>query len=170
MQLRSPGSPASGTQGQYSSTDARDRHGLSWLLDASIRLPGGFRIGLDGLLGLIPGVGDAIAGGLSTWMLYQAYKLNVPKIVMVRMVINIIIDSVLGAIPIVGDIFDFFFKANLKNARLLDEYRAMPQKTRRNSLWMTVVFLVGLLVIGFVVIYALVALAALIWQRVTAGA
>lgn len=147
----------------------RSSQRLSWLLDSSIPLPGGFRIGLDGLLGLIPGVGDAIGGGLSTWILYQAYKLGVPKVVLARMMINILIDAVVGAIPFFGDLFDFFWKANLKNVALLDSYRYSPVQTTRRSAASTAVFFVGVVVIAFAVVYTVIALLTLVWRAAFGG-
>lgn len=85
---------------------------LAWLLDSSIRLPGGFRIGLDGIIGLIPGVGDLLASSLSMYIIGQAARLNVPAIVLVRMVENVALELVVGSIPVIGDIFGFAFKAN----------------------------------------------------------
>lgn len=101
-----------------SSTDRFSR-----LMDSSIRLPGGFRIGLDGLLGLIPGVGDLLTGLLSAWLVIQGHREGAPLRVLVRMVANIVIDAVIGSIPLVGDFFDFFWKANEKNAALLRAFR-----------------------------------------------
>ena len=100
----------------------KDRHSLSWWLDSCIPLPGGSRIGLDGIIGIIPGVGDAIGGMLSSVIFYKAYKRGVPKTVLTKMLWNITLDTCLGAIPLVGDIFDFTFKANAKNARMLEEF------------------------------------------------
>ena len=98
---------------------------LSRLLDEQFRIPGTTqRIGLDGLLGLIPGVGDAVGALLSTYILYEAIRLGAPKIVLLRMVANIGIDTVVGAIPVAGDIFDIAWKANKKNAALLHAYLA----------------------------------------------
>ena len=98
---------------------------LSRLLDEQFRIPGTTqRIGLDGLLGLIPGVGDAAGALLSTYILYEAIRLGAPKTVLLRMVANIGIDTVVGAIPVVGDIFDIVWKANKKNAALLQAYLA----------------------------------------------
>ena len=98
---------------------------LSRLLDEQFRIPGTTqRIGLDGLLGLIPGVGDAVGALLSTYILYEAIRLGAPKIVLLRMVANIGIDTVVGAIPVAGDIFDIAWKANKKNAALLHTYLA----------------------------------------------
>lgn len=98
---------------------------LSRLLDEQFRIPGTTqRIGLDGLLGLIPGVGDAAGALLSTYILYEAIRLGAPTSVLLRMVTNIGIDTVVGAIPVVGDIFDIVWKANKKNAALLQAYLA----------------------------------------------
>ena len=101
---------------------------LSRLLDEQFRIPGTTqRVGLDGLLGLIPGVGDAAGALLSTYILYEAIRLGVPKTVLLRMVANIGIDTVVGAIPVVGNIFDVAWKANKKNAALLHAYLALQR-------------------------------------------
>jgi len=98
---------------------------LSHLLDEQFRIPGTtYRIGLDGLLGLIPGVGDAAGALLSIYILYEAMRLGTSRPVLLRMIANIGIDAVGGAIPIVGDIFDMAWKANKKNAALLHAYLA----------------------------------------------
>jgi hypothetical protein len=98
---------------------------LSRLLDEQFRIPGmKYRIGLDGLLGLIPGIGDAAGALLSTYILYEAIRLGVPRTVLLRMIANIGIDTLGGAIPVVGDIFDMAWKANKKNAALLHAYLA----------------------------------------------
>ena len=95
---------------------------LSWLLDDSVRLPTGHRIGIDGLLGLIPGIGDLVGASISTYFVIVAIRLRVPKIVVGRMGVNILIEAVLGSIPVFGDLFDFAFKANARNYRLLERY------------------------------------------------
>jgi hypothetical protein len=98
---------------------------LSRLLDEQFRIPGTtYRVGLDGLLGLIPGIGDAAGALLSTYILYEAIRLGVPRTVLLRMIANIGIDTVGGAIPVVGDIFDIAWKTNKKNATLLHAYLA----------------------------------------------
>jgi hypothetical protein len=111
-------------------------------LDSAIPLPGGFRIGLDGIIGLIPGVGDAVTAVFSLLILQEAYRRRVPKMILVRMSINILIDTMVGAIPILGDIFDFFWKANTKNAQLLDDYQYTPQRTYRKATFTSVLILV----------------------------
>ncbi|MGO4998571.1 DUF4112 domain-containing protein [Oceanisphaera sp. W20_SRM_FM3] len=95
---------------------------LAWLLDSSIRLPGGYRVGLDGVIGLIPGIGDLIGAGLSSYIVVEAARLKVPLRVLARMGLNVLIEFVVGIVPIFGDIFDFAFKANLRNVRLLNAY------------------------------------------------
>ena len=98
---------------------------LSRLLDEQFRIPGmKYRIGLDGLLGLIPGIGDAAGALLSTYILYEAIRLGVPRTVLLRMIANIGIDTLGGTIPVVGDIFDMAWKANKKNTALLHAYLA----------------------------------------------
>lgn len=100
-------------------------HLLSRLLDEQFRIPGmTYRIGLDGLLGLIPGVGDAAGALLSAYILYEAMRLGASRTVLLRMVANIGIDTLVGAIPVVGDIFDVVWKANKKNTALLHAYLA----------------------------------------------
>lgn len=147
--------------------DFRRRHRLSWLLDNSIRLPGGFRIGLDGIIGLVPGVGDLLAGFLSTLILHQAYRRNIPRMVLARMLINILIDVGIGTIPIIGDLFDFWWKANLRNARLMDRYEREPGKVYRQSTIATIGFVLGTLVLIGLLITGVVALVALVWEALT---
>ncbi len=103
--------------------DARTRvHRLARLMDSSIRLPGGFRIGADGLIGLVPVAGDLAAAGVSLYIVTEAARAGVPASVLLRMVLNVAVDALIGAVPVLGDLFDVAFKANLRNARLMDAY------------------------------------------------
>lgn len=126
-------------------TKSRFIERLSWFLDESITLPGGYKIGLDGFIGLIPGVGDFIGGLLSSVIIYKAHQIGVPRMVLGRMIINMIIDTVLGAIPIAGDAFDFIWKANKRNAVLLETYQQQPQKVYHKSLIQNIIFIAVLL-------------------------
>lgn len=93
---------------------------LAYLLDARFRVPGSeFRVGLDGLLGLIPGIGDTAALALSAYIIIEAQKLDVPAHVTARMIGNVALDFFVGTVPVLGDLFDFAFKANIRNLRLL---------------------------------------------------
>jgi len=96
---------------------------LAHLLDNSIRIPGlGYRIGLDPVMGLIPGLGDVVGGILSAYIVYEAYRLGIPARITLRMLFNVGVEVLIGAVPIAGDIFDAGWKANAKNIALMDEY------------------------------------------------
>lgn len=103
---------------------------MSRLLDQSIVLPGGFKIGLDPLIGLIPGLGDIVATGLSFYIVYQAARLGIPKRILARMCGNIIIEGLVGEIPLIGDIFDAVYKANYRNAQLVELHHSPAHEER----------------------------------------
>jgi uncharacterized protein DUF4112 len=104
------------------------------LADEAFRVPMlGVRVGLDPLLGLIPGLGDVAGGLLSSYGLWVAWRLGAPASVMGRMVLNIGIDTVIGEIPVAGDLFDVGWKSNTRNLRLLERYLDEPAGTRRSS-------------------------------------
>jgi len=93
---------------------------IARLLDAQFGVPfTRWRFGLDGLLGLVPGAGDIATAIVGAYGLVVAYKLGAPTSIHVRMVINLLVDAGVGTIPIAGDLFDFAFKANIRNQRLL---------------------------------------------------
>lgn len=90
------------------------------LMDTAFRIPGTrLRFGADPLLGLVPGGGDLVSLGISLYAFSEAMRLGVPRGVMMRMLGNIAIDTGVGAVPLVGDIFDLFFKSNTRNLKLL---------------------------------------------------
>jgi hypothetical protein len=93
---------------------------LARVMDDLVRVPGTeFRVGLDGLAGLVPGVGDALSAGVSAYLIARASKLGLPRTLILRMVGNLGVDLVVGAIPVLGDLFDFGFRANRRNVELL---------------------------------------------------
>lgn len=93
---------------------------LAELLDHRFAIPGvGWRFGLDGMLGLIPGIGDAAGGLISLYLVNEARRHGAPWPLLARMLGNVGLDLVLGAIPLIGDLFDFAFKANHRNVKLL---------------------------------------------------
>ena len=98
---------------------------MEQLLDRAVRIPGlNQRIGLDGILGLIPGVGDAAAAALALYAVAEAWHLKAPKRLIVRMLGNVLFDTAVGAVPVAGDLFDFLFKSNTRNLRLLKDWLA----------------------------------------------
>lgn len=107
---------------------------LAWLLDSSIRLPVlGYRIGLDVLIGLIPGIGDAAGALFSSYILVEAVRMKAGRVVLLKMVINVVVEVIVGALPLIGDVFDATWKANERNVRLLEDYLDDPERTRRRS-------------------------------------
>lgn len=91
---------------------------LAWLLDAQIKLPGvSTRIGLDAILGLVPGLGDVITAGLSCYIVIEAGRMGVSKRKLAAMVLRILLDFAAGSVPVAGDLFDVFYKANVRNLR-----------------------------------------------------
>ncbi|CAN5196590.1 hypothetical protein BH11PAT1_BH11PAT1_2410 [soil metagenome] len=94
---------------------------IAQLLDSEFKLFN-FSIGLDPLLGLIPGIGDFISFGLSLYIVWVGFQMKLPKHVLSAIVRNVVFDLVLGLIPIIGDVGDFFFKANKRNMALLEQY------------------------------------------------
>ena len=96
---------------------------LSRLLDTAILIPGtGIRFGADAVIGLVPGIGDAVTAALSAWIVYEAHRLGAPRHLIARMIANIAVDGLLGAVPLAGDAFDVLFRANRRNMRLLREH------------------------------------------------
>lgn len=96
---------------------------LAKLMDAQFKIPGtDIRFGLDGLIGLIPGAGDLSTFAVSGYMLWIMANNGASGYVLARMVLNVVIDAVVGAIPIIGDLFDIAFKANIRNMRLMQEH------------------------------------------------
>jgi Domain of unknown function (DUF4112) len=133
---------------------------LAWWLDSSIRLPGGFRIGADAILGLVPFLGDALGMLLSGYIVLQAARLRAPFSVLARMLLNIAIEGLVGLIPLAGDVFDAAWKANQHNLILLEGYLDHPAATAATS---RRVF--ALLVLGWVLLLALLtALSALLFS------
>jgi len=96
---------------------------LAWLLDAAFRLPGTkFRLGIDALIGLIPGGGNALMGLVSLYIVWEAWRMGVPAHLLLRMVANVVIETAVDIVPVVGDIFDAAFKANLRNVAMIERY------------------------------------------------
>jgi hypothetical protein len=109
-------------------SELRDLEHLADWMDTRFRVPGtGIRFGLDGLLGLMPGIGDGVVALPALYAVAKARALGAPTHLQARMVGNILVDLVIGAVPLVGDIFDVGFKANTRNVRLLREHFGLTQ-------------------------------------------
>ena len=128
---------------------------LAWLLDAAVAIPGTRkRIGISAAIGVVPGVGDAVGAFLSSWIIIGAFRHRVPGKKLFRMIMNVVIDVLVGSIPIVGDISDILFKENLGNVDLLlrNRDRTRPPRTLSH-----IIFAV-LLLLGFFAILGLAAI------------
>jgi len=107
---------------------------LAWLLDSSIPIPGTrLTIGIEALIGLFPVIGDLIGVALSSYIVSQASRLGAPRSVLLRMSFNVILEGVIGIVPIAGDLFDAGFKANQRNVRLLGAWMDEPGRTVRST-------------------------------------
>lgn len=131
---------------------------LAKILDTTVRIPGTpFYVGLDPLLGLIPGIGDILANLIGTLILILAARLHVPQIVVARMSLNLLINGAVGAIPIAGDLFSIWFRSHARNADLLRRAVLQPYRETQQSR----LYVVG--IIGGTVLLLLLAITAVLW-------
>ena len=132
---------------------------IAFIMDDVLRVPGTkLRFGLDPLIGLIPGIGDTSSALVSAFALIQAVRLGVPKILLTRMALNILVNEVVGVIPVIGDAFSFWFKSNARNYEIIKTHRLGPSVARRSD-WL---FVIGVLVVLFVVVAVGIAISFLI--------
>lgn len=100
--------------------DLRHLETIAHWMDGRFRLPGtNRRFGLDAVVGLVPGIGDAAGALVGAYIIFQAYRMGVPRSVLMRMLGNVAVDGAVGSIPVVGDLFDFAFKHHRRNINLL---------------------------------------------------
>ena len=133
---------------------------LGYVLDNSIRLPIiGYRIGWDAIIGLIPGFGDVAGLLLSAYIVYESARFGVPKATLGRMVLNVVLEALVGAVPLLGDLFDATFKANARNVDLLQKHGTLtvaPRQRQRDRRFLLLVF-------GGLLVLVIVLAALLIW-------
>lgn len=138
---------------------------LSYLLDNAISIPGTkYRLGLDPVLGLIPGGGDTIGAMLSVYIVAKSASLGLPADTLRRMVFNIIVEMLVGTIPVLGDIFDVTWRSNVRNMKLLEAHVAAPPADRAADRW----FVLGLVVLLLLVVLSIGAVT-LLFVRVLLG-
>jgi hypothetical protein len=107
---------------------------LARILDKTVKIPGTpFYVGLDPLLGLIPGIGDMLANLIGSIILILGARLQVPQIVIARMSLNLLINGIIGAIPILGDLFSIWFRSHARNAELLRRAAAQPYRETQQA-------------------------------------
>ena len=136
------------------------------LLDELVSVPGTpIKVGLDPLVGVIPVVGDAVAAGVGAWVIAEAARFGIPRVVLGRMVLNLLIDLGVGAIPLIGDVYDVLFRSNTRNLALFRRHALDPDASTRGER----AFFAGLLVLLVGIVWlAFMALGALIeWLATT---
>ena len=105
---------------------------LTQVMDSAIRVPGTrFMVGLDPILGLLPVAGDVASMGVSSYLVWEARRLGLPRHVLIRMLGNVALDATLGAIPLLGDAFDVVFRANKRNMRLIE--KSLKKRARKRE-------------------------------------
>jgi hypothetical protein len=132
---------------------------LARWMDSAFRIPGvGVRFGFDALLGLFPGVGDVTTSLASLYILSAAHRYNVSRITLTRMALNILLETIIGAVPLIGDLFDVYWKSNQRNVELLRRHLAAPpaaaHQLQRSDCWFVITLIIGLvaLMIGAAVV------------------
>jgi hypothetical protein len=138
---------------QATDRSTADAELLAWLLDNSIPIPGTRRrVGLDAVVGLVPGLGDIVSGGLGLLVVARAVQRGLPNVVLARMVANVALDFAIGSIPIIGDAFDLWYKSNARNVSLLRRYAEDPtaSTTGQWAFFLGLLAVVGGVAIGFV--------------------
>jgi hypothetical protein len=125
---------------------------LARMMDSQFRIPGtNIRFGFDALIGLIPGIGDLSTFAVSGYMIMIMAKNGASGYVLARMITNILVDTIVGAIPLLGDLFDVAFKANMRNMRLMQQY--YQEGRHRGSAWKVIIpilLIVFLIIIGII--------------------
>jgi hypothetical protein len=107
---------------------------MTRLLDNAFRIPGTpYRVGFDAVIGLVPGIGDAIGAIFSTFIIFHAARLGTPTSTLIRMIANVGLDTIVGEVPLLGDLFDAGWKSNVRNMALLEEHLRQPAAAKRGS-------------------------------------
>jgi len=130
-------------------------------LDELIGIPGTpIKVGLDPIVGLIPVVGDAVAGVVGAWVIGEAARFGIPRVVLARMVVNLVVDLAIGAIPLLGDLYDVAFRSNSRNLALFRRHALEPDASTRGDQ----AFFAGLALLVIGVLWLLLTAFGALWQ------
>ncbi len=116
-----------------------DVEALARWLDYAFELPGGFRFGFAGIIGLVPGIGDVFDALVSLYIIIRAIQLGIPRVAIARMLVNVGIEALAGSVPFIGDLFDIAFKANRRNYQLLKNHLSQRERQRTHDWFFLVV-------------------------------
>jgi hypothetical protein len=137
---------------------------FAYFMDEAVAIPGTRRrVGLDAAVGLIPGVGDAIGGLLSAWIVIAALRHRVPARKVWRMIFNVLLDVVIGSIPLLGDAFDFLFEENVMNLQILLQHRDRRQSPRSTSQIFAAATTILAIILGTALAAAIALVVLVIW-------
>ena len=141
---------------------------MARVLDSAIAVPGTrIRIGLDPILGLIPGGGDVASALLSAYVVLIAVQRGVPRAVVWRMLANVGIDTLGGTVPLIGDLFDVAYKSNTKNVDLLERFTAQPAVVTQRSRWLGVLAATAILLLLIGIAVTVFFVTRLLWRLLT---
>ena len=166
-----PNAEADVLDGPSSDGDSRDRvariRRLSRVLDSAVTIPRtNIKVGLDPIVGVLPGIGDVVPTAASAYIVAEAAALGAPRATLLRMCLNLLVDAVVGSIPLLGDAFDVAWRANDRNVRLLEARLADPSGTRRDR---RAVAVLGVVVFLSVLAVGVVGAVAVWWLLGVAG-
>jgi hypothetical protein len=147
------------TTRRFRQADLDEVETIAWLLDNSIPVPGtGRRIGIDAIVGIVPGLGDMVSGLVAVLIVARAAALGLPRVVVARMLFNVALDFVIGAVPVAGDAFDLWFKANARNVALMRTYLGDRDRSTAPQWAFFAVVLVAVVIIAGLVFWLIASL------------
>ncbi len=130
-------------------------------LDELVGIPGtSVRVGLDPIVGLIPVVGDAVAGVVGAWVIAEAARFGIPRVVLARMAVNLVVDLAIGAIPFLGDLYDFAFRSNSRNLALFRRHALEPDVSTRGDQ----AFFAGMALLVVGILWLILTAMGAVWQ------
>ncbi len=140
---------------------------LAHLLDNAIPIPGTpYRVGIDPIVGLLPGGGDLVMAAFSVYIVWESARLGLPRSTVTRMVSNLVLDTVVGSVPVAGDLFDVTWKANSKNVRLLEAHIDSPQYQKKAHIGFVLLLLFGFLALVIGIAALSVFVITLVWHAI----
>jgi hypothetical protein len=140
---------------------------LAHLLDNAISIPGtSYRIGIDPIVGLLPGGGDLVMAAFSVYIVWESARLGLPRSTVIQMVSNLVLDTVIGTVPVAGDLLDVTWKANIKNIRLLEAHIDSPQHQKKADKGFVLLLLFGFLALVIGIAALSVFVIGLVWNAI----
>jgi len=140
---------------------------LAHLLDNAIPIPGtSYRIGIDPIVGLLPGGGDLVMAAFSVYIVWESARLGLPRSTVIQMVSNLVLDTVIGTVPVAGDLLDVTWKANIKNIRLLEAHIDSPQHQKKADKGFVLLLLFGFLALVIGIATLSVFVIGLVWNAI----